>query len=296
MINKVSARNTGTKRLHLRWLGLLAALVAAAMVFAACGDSATPTPTPTNTPVPTAAPTPAPTPTAAPTPTSAPTPTPTAAPTPTAVPTPTAAPTPEILPLSDIDGATTGAQLVEALSDSEADCLRSTIGDEAYGALQTLTLSQAPIGFDTFPLHCLEQANAIDLTVAMISLQAGGLSDDSQDCIKGVFVDLGVPGESMTETESLRSFISMQLCLTDEEAMALDPSSGQDALPLPSQLRCIAEQTDIENLFILYQGFVDLGAGSEAPTPAPELLTAFNEIIAAQEACGIATVIQGDGS
>ena len=278
----MSARNTAAKQLHLRWLGLLTALVAAAMLLAGCGDSATPTPAPTNTPVPTAAPTPTST------PTSAPTPTPTAVPTPTAEPTPT----PAIMSLNEIDGATTGAQLVEALSDSEADCLRSTIGDEGYEALQTLTLSQAPIGFDTFPLHCLEQANAIDLSVAMISLQAGGLSDDSQDCIKGVFVDLGVPGESMSETESMRSFISMQLCLTDEEAIALDPSSGQDALPLPSQLRCIAEQTDIENLFIVFQGFVDLGAGSEAPTPAPELLTAFNEIIVAQEACGISTVSQ----
>ena len=214
--------------------------------------------------------------------------TPTPEPTATAVPTPT----PAIISLSDIDGATTGADLIAALSDSEADCLRSTIGDEGYEALQALTLSQSPLGFDTFPLHCLEQSNAIDLSVAMMSLQAGGLSDDSQACIKDVFAKLGVPGENMTETDSLRSFISMQLCLTDEEAQALDASGGEDTLPLPSQLRCIFEQTDLENLFILYQGFVDLGAGLEAPTPSPEVLAAVNEIMAAQEACGISTVSQ----
>ena len=92
-----------------------------------------------------------------------------------------------------------------------------------------------------------------------MSLQAGGLSDDSQACIKDVFAELGVPSETMSEIDSLRSFITMQLCLTDEEAQALDASGGEDPLPLPSQLRCISEQTELENLFIIYQAFVDLG-------------------------------------
>ena len=284
MIRHKFGRNTETKGLYLRWLGLLAALVAVVLVFAACSETATPTPVPTNTPHPTL--TAVPTPTSVPTPTAVPTLTP--EPTPTAVPTPT----PAIMSLSNVDDSTTGADLIAALSDSEADCLRSTIGDEGYGALQTLTLSQSPLGFDTFPLHCLEQSNAIDLSVAMMSLQAGGLSDDGQACIKDVFADLGVPGENMTEADSMRSFISMQLCLTDEEAMALDASGGDDPLPLPSQLRCISEQADLENLFILYQGFVDLGEGLEAPTPSPEVLAAVNEIMAAQEACGIPTVSQ----
>lgn len=272
MIRDKFGRNAETGSFNWRWVGLLTTLVAAVLVFAACGETATPTPVPTAELTPTAIPV------------STPTPEPTA----TAVPTPA----PDIMSLSDVDDSTTGAELIAALSDSEAECLRSTIGDEGYEALQTLTLSQSPLGFDTFPLHCLEQSNAIDLSVAMMSLQAGGLSDDSQACIKDIFAELGVPGENMTETDSLRSFISMQLCLTDEEAQALDASGGEDTLPLPSQLRCISEQTDLENLFILYQRFVDLGAGLEAPTPSPEVLAAVNEIMAAQEACGIPTVSQ----
>ena len=202
-----------------------------------------------------------------------------------------------MMSLSDIDETTTGAELIASLSEGEADCLRATIGDASYEAMQDLTLSESAMGFDTFPLQCLEPGNAIDLSVAMMSLQAGGLSDDSRACIKDVFADLGVPGEGMSMTDSMRSFITMQLCLTDEEAQAMSgPVPEEDAFPLPSQLRCVSEQTDLENLFIVYQAFADLESSTEQPTPSPEMTMAWAEIMAAQEACGIPTIIQGEGS
>ena len=247
-----------------RWAVLLVSLVAGALGFAACGESATPTPVPTATPVPTVTP----------------------------VPTPTLA----MMSLSDIDETTTGAELIASLSEGEAACLRAAIGDASYEALQDLALSESAMGFDTFPLQCLEPDNAIDLSVAMMSLQAGGLSDDSRACIKDVFAELGVPSETMSEIDSLRSFITMQLCLTDEEAQALDTSGGEDPPPLLSQLRCVSEQTELENLFIIYQAFVDLESSTEPPTPSPEMTKAVAEITAAQEACGIPTIIQGEGS
>ena len=202
-----------------------------------------------------------------------------------------------MMSLSDVDETTTGAELIASLSEGEADCLRAAIGDASYEAMQDLTLSESAIGFYTFPLQCLEPDNAIDLSVAMMSLQAGGLSDDSQACIKGVFADLGVPGEGMSMTDSMRSFITMQLCLTDEEAQAMSgPVPEEDAFPLPSQLRCVSEQTDLENLFIVYQAFADLESSAEQPTPSPEMTKAVAEIMAAQETCGIPTIIQGEGS
>ena len=201
-----------------------------------------------------------------------------------------------MMSLSDIDETTTGAELIASLSEGEADCLRAAIGDASYEAMQDLTLSESAMGFDTFPLQCLEPGNAIDLSVAMMSLQAGGLSDDSRACIKDVFEDLGVPGEGMSMTDSMRSFITMQLCLTDEEAQAMSgPVPEEDAFPLPSQLRCVSEQTDLENLFIVYQAFADLESSTEQPTPSPEMTKAVAEIMAAQETCGIPTIIQGEG-
>ena len=264
-------QNREKKRFSWRWAVLLVSLVAGALVFAACGESATPTPDPTATPVLT------------------PTPDPTATPVPT--------PTPAMMSLSDIDETTTGAELIASLSEGEADCLRAAIGDASYEAMQDLTLSESAMGFDTFPLQCLEPDNAIDLSIAMMSLQAGGLSDDSRACIKDVFADLGAPGEGMSMTDSMRSFITMQLCLTDEEAQAMSgPVPEEDAFPLPSQLRCVSEQTDLENLFIVYQAFADLESSTEQPTPSPEMTKAVAEIMAAQETCGIPTIIQGEGS
>ena len=269
MRDKMFSRNRKRNGSSWRWVALLAALAAGAMVFAACGSDPTATPLPTATPVPTA------------------TPIPTATPVPTA--------TPAMMSLSDIDETTTGADLIAALSEDEADCLRVEIGDASYEAMQDLTLSESAMGFDAFPLQCLEPDSAIELSIAMMSLQAGGLSDDSRACIKDVFTELGVPSQAMSETDSMRSFITMQLCLTDEEAQALDMSGGEDPLPLPSQLRCIAEQTDLENLFIIYEAFADLGSSTEPPTPSPEMMMAVSEITAAQEACGIPTMTQGGG-
>ena len=290
-------QNREKKRFPWRWAMLLVALVAGALVFAACSESATPTPNPTATPATPDTPVPTPTPDPTPTPATPDTPVPTPTPDPTPTPaTSDPTPTPAMMSLSDIDETTTGAELIAALSEGEADCLRAAMGDASYEAMQDLTLSESAMGFDTFPLQCLEPDNAIDLSVAMISLQAGGLSDDSQACIKDVFADLGVPGEAMSMTDSMRSFITMQLCLTDEEAQALDMSGGEDLLPLPSQLRCVAEQTDLENLFIVFQAFTDLELSTEPPTPSPEMTMAVAEIMAAQEACGIPTIIQGDGS
>ena len=150
-----------------------------------------------------------------------------------------------MMSLSDIDETTTGAELIASLSEGEADCLRAAIGDASYEAMQDLTLFESAMGFDTFPLQCLEPDNAIDLSVAMMSLQAGGLSDDSQACIKDVFADLGVPGEGMSMTDSMRSFITMQLCLTDEEAQAMSgPVPEEDAFSfaLPTTLRIRADR------------------------------------------------------
>ena len=288
-------QNREKKRFSCRWAVLLVALVAGALVFAACGESATPTPDPTATPV--LMPTPDPTATPVLTPTPDPTATPVLTPTPDPTATPVPTPTPAMMSLSDIDETTTGAELIASLSEGEANCLRTAMGDASYEAMQDLTLSESAMGFDTFPLQCLEPGNAIDLSIAMMSLQAGGLSDDSRACIKDVFADLGVPGEGMSMTDSLRSFITMQLCLTDEEAQAMSgPVPEEDAFPLPSQLRCVSEQTDLENLFIVYQAFADLESSTEQPTPSPEMTKAVAEIMAAQETCGIPTIIQGEGS
>ena len=262
----------------LRTLLLLAVLVGA---LAACSEPAA-SPEPTNEPAPTA--------------------TSTASPTATPAPTATPTPTPPAMSIDDLDETATGADLVAALSEGEAQCLRTTMGAAGYEAMRSQTLAESAEGFDAFPLECLEPDNAIDLSVVGMSLAAGGLSSDSRACIRDGFAEHGFPSETMNPADSLRSLIAMQLCLTDEEAGALDMTGGEDPLPLPSQLRCISERTDLENLFKVYEAFVDLGTSTEPPTelgtstepptPSPELMAAWDQVAAAQEACGVPTTTQ----
>ena len=213
-------QNREKKRFSWRWAVLLVALVAGSLLLVACGDS-DPSPTATTEPTSVQA-------------------------------------TPDedgdammdedgdaMMPLSDIDETTTGAELIASLSEGEADCLRAAIGDASYEAMQDLTLSESAMGFDTFPLQCLEPGNAIDLSVAMMSLQAGGLSDDSRACIKDVFADLGVPGEGMSMTDSMRSLYN-HAALPDRRRSAshVGTCSGRRRISfaLPTTLRIRADR------------------------------------------------------
>ena len=63
--------------------------------------------------------------------------------------------------------------------------------------------------------------------------------------------------------------------------------------PFPSQLRCVAEQTDLENLFKILEAFAMLENATEIPTPDPELMMMTADIMAAQEACGVQTIVPG---
>ena len=202
-----------------------------------------------------------------------------------------------MMSLSDIDETTTGAELIASLSEGEADCLRATIGDASYEAMQDLTLSESAMGFDTFPLQCLEPGNAIDLSVAMMSLQAGGLSDDSRACIKDVFADLGGAGRG-DEHDRLHALLYNHAALPDRRRSAshVGTCSGRRRISfaLPTTLRIRADRPG--DLFIVYQAFADLESSTEQPTPSPEMTKAVAEIMAAQETCGIPTIIQGEGS
>ena len=267
------------KRASWLWPVLLVALVAGALAIAACGgEDPTATPEPTATPAPTAIPEP------------------TATPEPTAIPVPTEAPESEseagMMSLMDIDETTTVGDLMGALSDEEAACFRTAFGEAILDAMKDQPLSVVASGLDAFPLDCLEPGNAIAATVAMMSLQAGGLSDDSIACIADAFGEYGIPGASMDMVEAMRSFLFAQLCLTDEEALALQGGvSADDAFPPPSQLRCVAEQTDLENYIKVLEAFAMLETATELPTPDPEFMMVTAEIMAALEACGIQTII-----
>ena len=277
----MSLVNPTKKRASWLWPVLLVALVAGALAFAACGgEDPTATPEPTATPAPTATPVPTPTP----------------IPEPTATPVPEPDPEPDpadgMTSLTDIDETTTVGDLIGALSEEEVACFTAAFGEAILETVKDQPLAAVASGFGAFPLDCLTPENAIGATVALMSLQAGGFSDDSIACLVDTYGKHGIPSPTADQVQAMRSLFYAQICLTDEEAMAMQgDASPEDALPLPSQLRCVAEQTDLENLFKILEAFVMLETATEIPTPDPELMMLTADVMAAQEACGIPTTM-----
>ena len=202
-----------------------------------------------------------------------------------------------MMSLTDIDETTTVGQLMSALSEEEVACFQAAFGEAILDTVKDQPLAAVATGFGAFPVDCLTEENAIGATIALMSLQAGGLSDESIACITDAYGEHGIPGASMDMVDAMRSFLFAQLCLTDEEALALQGGvSADDAFPPPSQLRCVAEQTDLENYIKVLEAFAMLETATELPTPDPELMMLMPELMAAQEACGIQTMFEGEGS
>ena len=254
-------------------------LLMLAAFAAACSD---PTPTPTATPQPT------PTPTATPTPVPpTPTPTPAQEPTPDAMMPQPGAGSAEDFVITD---STTVGELLAMLSASELSCVRDAAGG-ALEAFQDVPLSAVPSETmeSSLPIQCLTPESAISVQIAMMSAAAGGLSADTRGCIREVAAEnpgLFTEAEPTSAAEAaalMSAGIQLQLCLSDEEALAL-VGGDADGFPPPSVLRCMDEQLGgLEDLLALFFG------------GAPDL-EKLGELMAAGEACGLEMAPPAGGS
>ena len=224
-----------------------------------------------------------------PDPTSTPVPTPLPTETPTPIP-PTETPTPEPAPVGSIDDlvfneTTTGRDVMAFFSEDEVACVRSTLGDDVFNMLIDTPVMGGSGTTPDFPFECLTPENTTGFGVAMISAQAGGLSAESRSCIKDVAAaNPGVLGFQEPTSESdfaalLASGIEMQLCLTDEEAMALAGGEGGGELPPPSVMRCMEERLGSQEEFL--EMFLSMFSGEVTD---PEALLA---VFAAADECGL---------
>ena len=272
-----------------RWVALVAAALALILLLVACGSDPEPTATTAPTPVPPrATPQPEPTPTPAPTAaqaltaTAAPAPTATTAPSaPTAPPVPTAT---TAAPVSNqsmmtleelvITEATTGGQLMSLLSEQEASCIQTSVGESMYQLIQVAPVVMMAAGdiSQTAPLfNCLAEENVVYLAVAFLDLQAGGWEEESRKCITevglahpdSVYVRLGLhlSPDPVDPSLTLDHNVQIYECLSLEEQKeftialwtALDrhsPATGADILGLfsESEIACVRESLSDEQL------------------------------------------------
>ena len=131
-----------------------------------------------------------------------------------------------------ITPATTGKDLIDALSEEEASCIQTAFGDAIYQIMLATPLMMA--GSDpnaAAPLFgCLTTENIVRLGVSFLSAQAGGWSEESRECIvevglghpDAVYIRLGLDlgSEPIDPSETLAHNLEIYNCLNNEEKKA----------------------------------------------------------------------------
>ena len=246
-------------------IGIALILVAVMALAAACSSD----PTPTSPPPPRATPTPTPMPTATPPPTPVPTATPTPVPA-TAMPAPATSEPVAMGPSDDfvITETTTGGDIIALFSETEAACVRDTLGDEALVMLRDTPLMEISDAAPPIPFECLTPENVGNIGVAMIALQAGGLTPESRSCAKEVVIANPIvltfqePGPDTDLSALMAAGFQLQACFTPEEVAALNSIDGgseapsQEAEPLsPEVMQCMQEKLgSLDDLMAIFSG------------------------------------------
>lgn len=233
---------------HAGWRGafFVALALIALVALAACGSdeepdeapapepvaepapepaAAAPEPVPEPEPEPMVAEPPAPEPAAEPEPDPAPEPAPAPEPEPAEPAAPEPAETPQpVGSMEDlvVTASTTAAQMIARLSEPEASCIRATVGGlyELLAGAPVLDVLANPTSGPVFA--CLTEENFAILGVAVISQQAGGLSEEAYSCMLDVATEspevislrFGAVEESVAE---IRSSPEISACLDSGE-------------------------------------------------------------------------------
>ena len=217
------------------------------------------------------------------------TPQPTATTEPTAMTEPTE-PSSMMTPLV-IDANTLGSEVVASFAEDEVSCIRAEVGDADFQSFLDQPVSTNDLTM--FSFDCLAEETAIKLIVALLSGQVGGLSPDSEACLGTFYTEHGFSPPKTDPAAAFGYAIRFQLCLTDEEAQSIEGPAGDDGFLPPSDLRCVASHTDVENYVAFLLGFgLMVESGSE---PSEEMTTAMNELFAAYESCGLEPIVVGEG-
>ena len=205
----------------------------------------------------------------------------TTVPTPTATTVPTPTPPPFPSPIT-ADPDADPAGFFKALPQDESACVVTALGQ---ARVDQITGGVEPTDKEKQVLEgCLSQETFARIMIGEVVRRAGGLSDETLGCMWDSLAGADVKALSSMESEDsiggLGAFLSMALCLSDEEAALLLEGVGPDELPI-AEMRCVAEQLDMGML-------ADMFAGGAAEM-SPEVLLAMLE-------CGLAAMgDEGDG-
>ena len=131
-----------------------------------------------------------------------------------------------------ITETTTGGDLIALFSETEAACARDTLGEEALAMIRDTRLMEISDAAPPIPFECLTPENVGNIGVAMIALQAGGLTPESRSCAKEVVIANPIvltfqePGPDTDLSALMAAGFQLQACFTPEEVAALNSIDG----------------------------------------------------------------------
>ena len=136
-----------------------------------------------------------------------------------------ATPTPTPEPLV-ITASTNWSDVIKQIPDMEKNCLRSNLSSEIYETLLGENLSNTETYSTVLQTGCLNTDTASSLVIQSLDSQAGGLSNETKQCLAGIFSripsdDLILLTVEQTNLEdsnisaALSNALGLLLCLSD---------------------------------------------------------------------------------
>ena len=168
---------------------------------------------------------------------------------------------------------TTGHDLTAALSESEAECVRTSQSAWTAGTFidAPLVESITLYGAGYFPFTCLTPDSMADLGIGVVSAQAGGLSSETLSCLDDYFAGFpSIPEPEGTIWKQHGPFtMNFIVCLSDEESDAQPDAGGDGPAFQPSTLQCMLLQPGAKGALSAL-----MSASDDSP-PDPDALQAL---------------------
>ena len=199
-----------------------------------------------------------------------------------------ATPTPTPEPLV-ITASTNWSDVIKQIPDMEKNCLRSNLSSEIYETLLGENLSNTETYSTVLQTGCLNTDTASSLVIQSLDSQAGGLSNETKQCLAGIFsripsgalILLTIEQTNLEDSNisaALSNALGLLLCLSDSDAKKLTTrgllGAGIKEEISFAELRCTLEYVEISE-------FTDfLNSDREITTISDELESAFGK-------CGI---------
>ncbi len=192
-----------------------------------------------------------------------------------------------------IDASTVGQDVLAQFTDDEASCVLDVVASETVEDLTARPVLEEEWWFEGFPFNDLAEETAIDLSIGLAAVAAGGMDEETRQCLGKAYEEPGAiefefilssEFASGREIDAVAFVLQFALCLTDDQAKAFEERRPPFAeLPPPSDLRCAFDEVEVEQSVAVVAGRGQFLTGR----PSPEFRRSWEAVSSAFVSCGV---------